>query len=476
MGQAAIYSLAHYREKAQKELFREECHRQLDLFLDALEPQMSQSHPTLEALTAAIFSRRNNLMGELTALLVKQTHADLIEQEYTTCPHCGKALKARGKHPRTVETLIGSINLERPYFYCIDCQQGFHPLDGALDLSARKKQNDLQKAACSLSAEIPYKPGSELFQELTGISLSDHTAHEMVAEVTSKLTMLDVIPSAQEIRDKIAALAKDKKWRPIMVLAIDGAYVPTRPEEAKGTRPGRKKQRARRASWKGQWQDAKGFRLYLVDGERIVQIASWHQIQTHEELAEALRVCKAQGLIPEDLVRLCVIADGARWIWELVKELFPSAVEVLDFYHCSEHINKVATEQYSNDPEMQQHWAESAIARVLMNEGQNVIWGLQHLKPHSEQAASEIAKLIAYLKKHLDRIDDQSFRKGGYPIGSGGIESSNKFICHVRLKRSGAWWYVAQANDILALRCAKYNGTFDRLFQKKTSVPPVKNM
>jgi hypothetical protein len=342
-------------------------------------------------------------------------------------------------------------------------------------LSARKKQNDLQQAACSLSAEIPYKPGSELFQELTGISLSDHTAHEMVTAVTSELTMLDVIASAQEIRDKIAALAKDKKWRPIMVLAIDGAYVPTRPEEAKGTCPGRKKQRACRASWKGQWQDAKGFRLYLVDGERIVQIASWHQIQTHEELAEALRVCKAQGLIPEDLVRLCVIADGARWIWELVKELFPSAVEVLDFYHCSEHINKVATEQYSNDPEMQQHWAESAIARVLMNEGQNVIGGLQHLKPHSEQAASEIAKLIAYLKKHLDRIDYQSFRKGGYPIGSGGIESSNKFICHVRLKRSGAWWYVAQANDILALRCAKYNGTFDRLFQKKTSVPSVKN-
>ena len=426
MGQAAIYTLDHYRETAQKELFREACHRQLDLFLDALEPQMSQAKPTLEELTAAIFSQRNDLMGQLTATIVKQTHAELIEQEYTKCPHCGKALKARKKHPRTVETIIGSITIERPYFYCIDCQQGFYPLDGALDLSARKKQNDLQKAACSLSAEIPYKPGSELFQELTGISLSDHTAHAIVAEVTSELTMRDVVPSAQEIRDKIAALAKDKKWRPIMVLAIDGAHVPTRPEEAKGTRPGRKKQRARRARWKGQWQEAKGFRLYLVDGERIVQIASWHQIQTHEELAEALRVCKAHGLIPDDLVRLCVIADGARWIWELVK-------------------------------------------------GQHVIWGLQHLKPHSEQAASEIAKLIDYLKKHLDRIDYQSFRKGGYPIGSGGIESSNKFICHVRLKRSGAWWYVANANDILALRCAKYNGTFDRLFQKKTSKPSVKN-
>jgi hypothetical protein len=50
-------------------------------------------------------------------------------------------------------------------------------------------------------------------------------------------------------------------------------------------------------------------------------------------------------------------------------------------------------------------------------------------------------------------------------MGSGGIESANKFICHVRLKRSGAWWYVNHANQRLALRCAKYNGTFDVITQ-----------
>jgi hypothetical protein len=475
MGQAAIYSLDHYREIARKELVREECHRQLDMFLDALEPQMSQSNPTLEDLTEVIFSRRNELMGQLTSIILKQTHAELLHQEYAKCPRCEKTHKARTKHPRTVETLVGPISFERPYFYCLDCQQGFYPLDRALDLSSRKKQKDLQKASCSLMAEIPYKPGSKLFQELTGMSLSDHTAHEIVAEVAGELKMLDVFPSAQEIRAKIEEVAKDKKWRPIMVMGIDGAHVPTRPEDARGTRPGRKNQRARRAHWKGQWQEAKGFRLYLIDGERIIHLASWHQVQTNEELAETLRLCKANNLIPEDVVRLCVIADGARWIWELVKELFPSAVAVLDFYHCSEHINKVATEQYPDDPETQQHWAESAITRLMMNDGQSVIWGLQHMTPHSKQAASEIAKLITYLKKNTGRIEYQSFRKGGYPIGSGGIESSNKFICHVRLKRSGAWWYAVKANDMLALRCAKYNGTFDRLFQKKNSEPSVKN-
>ena len=43
------------------------------------------------------------------------------------------------------------------------------------------------------------------------------------------------------------------------------------------------------------------------------------------------------------------------------------------------------------------------------------------------------------------------------------IESSNTFMCHVRLKRSGAWWYEATSNQMLALRCAMYNGTLDQV-------------
>ena len=57
-------------------------------------------------------------------------------------------------------------------------------------------------------------------------------------------------------------------------------------------------------------------------------------------------------------------------------------------------------------------------------------------------------------------------RRGGYPWGSGGMESANKCICHVRLKRSGAWWYEDRSNQMLALRWAKYNGTFAQVFTR----------
>ena len=94
-----------------------------------------------------------------------------------------------------------------------------------------------------------------------------------------------------------------------------------------------------------------------------------------------------------------------------------------------------------------------------------VLLDLEGMKPRDEEAAEEIRKLLGYLKENQGRVKYGRLRRKGYPIGSGGIESANKFISHVRLKRSGAWWYVERANEMLALRCARYNGTFQRAFQ-----------
>ncbi len=290
--------------------------------------------------------------------------------------------------------------------------------------------------------------------------------HELTNTVAEGLGVLEVAPSRTEIAAKIAAVAEGCRWRPVVGLAIDGADVPTRPEVAKGRRPGRKTQRAKRARWQGQWRAAKGFRFYLVDEDRIVHLLSWHQIQNDEEVFTALRQVKEAGLIPEHQVRLCVVAEGAHWIWQGVQELFPTAAEVLDYYHCPEHIHSLAAVQYGAQPERALEWVEATMARLFAGEVAGVIWGLQRLRPATPPAVAAIAALIGYLQNNHHRINYRSQRHAGYPLGSGGIESAHKFICHVRLKRSGAWWYVANSNHMLALHCAKYNGTFERVFAR----------
>jgi hypothetical protein len=438
----------------------------IDDILDGVGGKMKEGQrPTLGQITGGIFAGRQDFTRKVAEVSIREAYAEVIGQKTAACPKCRRELTARGPHRRTVETMVGAIELERPYFYCVRCKEGFYPLDKELDLLGERKQEDVQKASLSLAAEVPYNPAHKVFEELTGVKLSDHAIHDVVNGVARGVTVLDVSPEVKNITDKIAQAAVGHKRRPILVLGIDGADVPTRPESAKGKRRGRRKCRALRAKWQGEWREAKGFRLYLVSGDRIEHLLSWHQVQSDAELAQSLREIKAAGLIPEDLVRLCVIADGAKWIWKRVKEIFPEAKEILDYYHCSEHLNKVAETQFGNDPEYMREWMEAAIARLFCSEVDGVICDLEQMQPESEETGIEISKLANYLKENRERVNYGPVRKGGYPIGSGGIESSNKFISQVRLKRSGAWWYVENANQMLALRCAKYNGTLDKLFR-----------
>jgi hypothetical protein len=77
-----------------------------------------------------------------------------------------------------------------------------------------------------------------------------------------------------------------------------------------------------------------------------------------------------------------------------------------------------------------------------------------------------MAHCRASLAAHRGRTAYHKLRRGGYPWGRGGIEASNQCLCHVRLKRSGAWWYAINSTQMVALRGAKSNGTFDQVFAR----------
>ncbi|NIN68993.1 MAG: ISKra4 family transposase, partial [Anaerolineae bacterium] len=391
---------------------------------------MEKESASLDALSKLVLARRQELTAGVTEALARQRHAEAMEQEKATCPQCGRSVRSLALVPRTVETMVGELTLERPYFYCRRCKQGFCPLDEALELSEHKKQWDIQEAGARLAAEVPFEEAQELFSQLTGMSLSNRTAHQVVGEVGQDLGILEVSPTAEEISQRIAEVAEGKKQPPIMVLALDGAHVPTRPEEAKGVGKGKKRQRSRRSRWHGEWKEAKGFRFYLVDEGRIVQVLSWHQIGKDEQIGEALRQVKEAGLIPEEKVRLCVVGDGAKWIWNLARELFPTAAEILDYYHLSERLHKVALAQFSDDPLKQRQWVEATKARLFFGYLDWVLVDLEQLESADEETGEEVRKLWGYLKENQGRVKYGSLRRKGYPLGSGGIESANKFISH----------------------------------------------
>lgn len=463
MGQAEVISLDEVRASKQWASLRQQLHDYFDLWLDDLQVKLPNPETTLAQITETVWALRQELTGSLTEAIVDYGHRFELMRQQIVCPSCQRFVTARPLGTRTVETLLGIVRLERPYFYCRACREGYYPLDEALGLTPGRYQLDVHKAAAKLAIETAYDEAQRLFCDLTGVAMGSERMHTLTNRAAEGLSVLDIAPSREQIDEGIAKVAASKRRRPVLVLGIDGAFAPTRPESARGRRPGQRRQRARRPQWKGKWREVKGFRFYLVDGERIVHLISWHQIQNEAAVGEALKKVKEANLIPEDRVRLCVICDGASWIWDHVQALFPSARQVLDYYHCSDYLHRMAKAQYG-DSQQAHEWVEATLTRLYLGKIGAVLGGLKRMQATSEEAQQAITNCWAFLHKHRGRTHYLKLRRGGYPLGSGGMESANKFICHSRLKRSGAWWYETNCNQMLALRCAKYNGTWDQVF------------
>jgi hypothetical protein len=434
--------------------FRNMIHDEVDKWVDLIVEQAFEDgkEMTVAEISELFSETKQKFFGACLQALIEQKYAGALTQSYASCPRCGKKCKKRRDHQKELVTMHGSSELKRPWFYCTDCSYGFTPIDKVLEISRKKYQFDVQKKSTRTIAEVPFAVSSELFAELTGHPVSDHFMHRTFEEVGAFAGLEDVIPSSQEISRRCREVKKGS-WRPVLVVASDGAHVPTRPKAKRNEKRGN-----------GRWQEAKGFRIYLLDEDRIVHLASWHQIQNEAQFGEDLAFVASR--IPQDELRIGLLGDGADWLWKHMTACFPKGRQILDYYHCAEHIHNVGKHLYGEKSQKCLEWVESTLTRLYYAEVDNVIWGLQRMKAPNDTAAEEIRKLNGYLRKNRDRIHYHGDRIGGYPVGSGGIESANKFISHTRMKRSGAWWVKENGNEMLAIRCAIYNGTYDEVFEK----------
>jgi hypothetical protein len=459
MGAVVALRAAEVPQRDSQEALREMAHKRLDELIDRLPDASTLAaagRSWLATVSQELQSERLSLLSVVLQAKIEETFSDLLAQEEAPCPKCAAIRPRWRRDPKVLSTLQGEFTLQRPYFYCRPCRLGFHPLDRALGLSEDEHQYDVQEEVIRLGADLPYQRSTEHFARLTGVAVSGHVAHDKLNEVGEHATLQEVIPSAEEIERRVAGAQprgrRGRRWRPVMVVAVDGAHAPVRREGAREDKRGA-----------GLWREVKGCRVYLVgkDG-RIVDLASWHQIQDAQSLERAL--VEIRGRLPIERVRVALVADGAEWIWEMLGRVFPGATAVLDYYHCAEHVFAAATAQFGQSVAALQ-WAESSLALLSYGLVHSVALLCRDLEPADSAAAEELENLAAYLETNQPRIHYRKNRRRGIPNGSGAIESANKFLCHARLKISGAWWLEENSNAMLRIRCAIHNRTFDTVFR-----------
>ena len=156
MGYAEVISLDEVRASKQWDRLREQLHSRFDQWLDRLQEQLSEPASTLAQVTETVWNLRQDLTGALSETIIMQAHADEQSRKHAPCSQGDRLLQARPAVARTVETMVGSVHLERPYFYCTHCRCGHYPFDKTLGLTPGRKQLDVQKAAAQVVIDMPY--------------------------------------------------------------------------------------------------------------------------------------------------------------------------------------------------------------------------------------------------------------------------------------------------------------------------------
>jgi hypothetical protein len=149
-----------------------------------------------------------------------------------------------------------------------------------------------------------------------------------------------------------------------------------------------------------------------------------------------------------------VTADGADWIWPLADDLFPDSVQIVDWYHATQHLTQAAQALYPEQPEQAETWYEHQRTALFRGE----IWRIT--QPLDRAGLTDHSR---YFHTHHRRMHYQECREQGYPIGSGTVESGIKQF-KARLTGPGMRWSRPAAERMLVVRAAVLGHDFDRLW------------
>jgi hypothetical protein len=150
-------------------------------------------------------------------------------------------------------------------------------------------------------------------------------------------------------------------------------------------------------------------------------------------------------------VALC---DGGAGLEDFLEANFPRVEAViLDFYHASEYLAKLAGVLHPDD-EAAALDQTKAWSRVLRDEGGSAMIGVLESWdwPGRKGWAAVRQEVLGYFRNQVHRVDYPTYEANGWYIGSGAVESACKTVVGQRLKGSGMRWSEDGAHALCHVR------------------------
>ena len=287
-----------------------------------------------------------------------------------------------------------------------------------------------------------FKKASEIIKRTKNITISTNNVLK-ITKLIGKIVYEYDLKKARDIWDNRANILIDcKNKKGILYIEIDGAAVNTRIEDEIGS----------------SWKENK-LAIFFSDKDVFKRKDKANTIMHKEFVSHLgnvdtfriLLFAKAVELKYWEYENVVFISDGATWIRNMINELFPDAIQILDKYHLIENINNYGEFIFNNDKNKVDKFKDKIIGYCYSNEYVKIEKELK--KYQNIKTPNTVCNLPIYLENNKDKIDYSTYEHNGWFIGSGAIESSNKTIVQLRTKQAGMRWSIDGANWIITLRC-----------------------
>jgi len=379
---------------------------------------------------------------------------------------CGQQAKYQRKREAVVVSVFGRVSYWRGYYLCPACHRGQAPLDQELHLSAGEVTAGLGSLLALAGVEGSFEQGRRKIQRYLGIEVSDNTIRKET-ELFGRLQAAE----EQEWKDKSqdAAYLQERVRQAVQLQeriygSLDGVMTPLKGEwrELKvvswyqAERVMRSKPRRHHGKRSGQQEEMQTKNISYATDQ-----------QDAESFGQLVWATGCQREV-ESYAEIVFIADGAAWIWRLVEQYYPNAIQIVDWYHACEYLAPIAKTAFAKDPQVENDWLEHTREDLWQGHIQEVLTACRAL---ADRAPEPVRKAISYYTNNEKRMNYAILREQGYLIGSGTVESACKQIALLRLCCAGARWSKDGLVQTAKARAAWLSDAWDSLSARRAKLP-----
>jgi hypothetical protein len=389
------------------------------------------------------------------------------EQRTLPCS-CGHTAHYQELRSKSILTAVGKVEVTRPYYLCSNCHNGQLPADVELDIENTEYSPGVRRMLAVVGQEAPFDHGRQQLKSLADLVVTSKAVERIAESIGADI-------AAREQQQIHRAVQLDLpivigKPVPILYVLLDGTGVPVVKKETEGRKgkldglPAHTREVKLGCVFTQTGWDEEGFAI-RDPGSTTYTGA----IENAQQFGKRIYV-EAWKRGWSRAEKKVVIGDGAEWIWNIAKDHFPGAVQIVDLFHARQHLCELARLIFPTDTKGRNQWIGLHQKRWL-DKGKiaKLVASLRSIRTADPELAKKIRNDADYFATNAARMNYPKFRQQHLFVGSGVIEAGCKTVIGSRLKQSGMFWTVRGANAIIALRCCQLNNRFEDYWEARVA-------